>query len=165
MSATEAGNHKTSAPIDMTQARVDPSWALRIPATLARRKQVLPCCRIDGHILVACDDPEDVQTLDSVERHLGQPIEAVWAEDESLEALIADVFGGSAGRQAAVRVAATRASGEEDSVAISEEFLQAAAIRQASDIHIDPCADDVRVRLRVDGMLEEYGGCRWSCTR
>ena len=32
--------------IDMSRVRVDPSWALRIPASLARRQKVIPCCRI-----------------------------------------------------------------------------------------------------------------------
>jgi len=143
-------------PIDMSQVRVDPNWALRIPATLARRKLALPCCRLNERVLVACANPDDDQTLDLIERHLECPIEAVWAEEESLEKLIAEVLGGSAGRTTAVRVAAVRGGAEEDAVAICEEFLQAAAIRQASDIHIDPCAENIRVRLRVDGKLEEY---------
>ncbi len=143
-------------PIDMSRVRLDPGWALRIPASLARRKKVIPCCELNGRVLVACVDLDDPQTLDSVERYLNHPIEAVRADEDSLERLIQEVFGGAAGRTTTVRVAANRAGGEEDAVAICDEFLQAAAIRNGSDVHIDPGADDVRVRLRVDGSLEEY---------
>ncbi len=146
----------TVAPIDMSRVRVDPGWALRIPASLARRKKVIPCCRLKDRVLVACVDPDDLATFDAVERHVDHPIEPVRADEDSLDRLIQEVFGGAAGRTAAVRVAASRAGGEEDAVAICDEFLQAAAIRNGSDIHIDPCADDVRIRLRVDGALEEY---------
>lgn len=147
---------QSSEPIDMTKVRVDPGWALRIPASLALRKSVIPCCLIGDHVLVACSDLDDLQTLDTVERHLDHPIESVLAEERSLELLIKEVFGGSSGRTVATRVASVRGGGDEDAVAICEEILQAAAIRQASDIHIDPTSDNVRIRLRVDGSLEEY---------
>ncbi len=35
-----------------------------------------------------------------------------------------------------------------------ERVLRAAAARGASDVHLDPCPDGVRVRFRVDGVLE-----------
>ena len=143
-------------PIDMSAVRVDPSWALRIPGSLARRKLVLPCCKIKDRVLVACVDPDDPNALDTVERHLDHPIEPVVAEEESLEALIFEVFGGASGRNATVRIVSARDGADEDAVAICDEILQAAAIRDASDIHVDPNGEDVRVRLRVDGALEEF---------
>ncbi|MAI35863.1 MAG: GspE/PulE family protein [Rubripirellula sp.] len=155
MSATieEASRSK---PLDMSFVRIDPNWALRIPVTLARRKKVLPCCQLGDRVLVACVDCNDVATLDTVERQLGNSIEPVLAEEESLEAAIRDTFGGQVARTGAIRVASDRGNGDEDAVQICEEILQAAALRGASDIHIDPLAQRVRVRLRVDGQLEEY---------
>lgn len=150
-------NEQPQQPLDMTTVRVDPSWALRIPPSLAVRRKVIPCCRIDGRVIVACLDPNDQQTLDNVERHVKHPIETVVAEEASLDALIRNVFGGAAGRAPATRVAAARATaGEDDIVILCDELLQAAAIRDASDIHIDPNPENVRVRLRVDGVLEDY---------
>ena len=105
---------------------------------------------------MACVDPEDAAALASVERHVNHEIETVQADEESLEALIQEVFGGAAARTMGVRVPASQTGGEDDAVAICDEFLQAAAIRSGSDVHIDPGVDDVRVRLRVDGALEEY---------
>jgi type II secretory ATPase GspE/PulE/Tfp pilus assembly ATPase PilB-like protein len=146
----------TAARIDMSAVRIDPSWALRIPVSLARRKKVLPCCQIDDRVLVACADRTDIATLDTVERHLEHPIEPILAEAKSLEAVIRETFGGAATQTGTVRVAAGRRDGDEDAVQICEEILQAAALREASDIHIDPLSQHVRVRLRVDGQLEDY---------
>jgi type II secretory ATPase GspE/PulE/Tfp pilus assembly ATPase PilB-like protein len=140
----------------MSTVRVDPSWALRIPDSLARRKKVIPCCLIDGRVLVACVELDDPNTLDAVERHLQHPIEPLLADEQSLEALIFEVFGGAVGRNTAVRVAAVRDGANDDAVAICDEALQAAMLRNASDIHIDPNDDNIRIRLRVDGTLEEY---------
>ena len=86
------------SPIDMSNVRVDPNWALRIPSSLAIRKRVIPCCRINERVLVACSDPHDSQTLDQVERHMECPIDVVVADEESLDDLIRSVFGGSAAR-------------------------------------------------------------------
>ena len=141
-------------PINMADVLVDPAWALQIPASLARRKKVIPCCQIDGEVLVACADPNDPQTIASLERHLDHAIELVLADEDSLDELIANVFGGAAGRTASVRVAAQR--GDDNAVGICDEIMQAASIRGASDVHIDPCAEDTRIRLRVDGRLEEF---------
>jgi len=146
----------TTGPIDMSQVRVDPGWALRIPVSLALRKKVIPCCRIGDKVLVACADPDDSAALDSVERYLDHAVEAVLADEDSLDDLIHQVFGGTAARTASVRIAVHRGGGEDDAVAMCDELLQATAIRGGSDIHIDPGPDDVRVRLRVDGSLEEY---------
>ena len=44
----------------------------------------------------------------------------------------------------------------EDAVELGSELLRAAIIRQASDIHIEPGKDGVRVRFRVDGELGTY---------
>ena len=145
-----------ATPLDMSEVRIDPGWALRIPVSLARRKNVLPCCRIGDRVLVACADPGDVATLDTVERHLEHSIESVQADEDSLEAVIRDTFGGTATHTGTIRVAAGRGDGDEDAVQICEEILQAAALRDASDIHIDPMSQQVRVRLRVDGQLEDY---------
>lgn len=38
---------------------------------------------------------------------------------------------------------------------LAETLLQQALARRASDMHIEPCNDAVRIRIRVDGLLEE----------
>lgn len=42
-----------------------------------------------------------------------------------------------------------------DSVRLVDRILRAGLLSHASDIHLDPSADSVRVRFRVDGMLED----------
>lgn len=153
---TAADEPSRLTPLDMSSVRIDPAWALRIPVSLARRKKVLPCCRLGEHVLVACIDCNDLVTLDAVERHLDHPIEPILADQTSLERVIRDTFGGQVARTGTVRVAAGRGEGDEDAVQICDEILQAAALREASDIHVDPLAERVRVRLRVDGQLEDY---------
>ena len=142
-------------PIDMNVVRVDPYWAFKVPASLARRHTVLPCCKIKDEVLVACVDQDDTQAIAKIEQYIDNSLKFFIAEETSLEAKIKDTFGGTVGRTGSIRVAAMPGA-DDDTVAICDEILQAAALRQASDIHIDPEDEEIRVRMRVDGVLEEY---------
>ena len=42
-----------------------------------------------------------------------------------------------------------------DSVQLADRILRAGLLLHASDVHLDPAADSVRVRFRIDGVLEE----------
>ena len=149
--------------IDLDDVRIDPAWALLVPASLALRRLVLPLCKLDEHVQVACLDAEDHAALEAVERYVKQPIAPVVVEEGSLRRALARILGvggGAAGnlsvRSRAVDARAATDADAEGSVAICDELLQAAFLRGASDIHIDPAERHVRVRFRVDGLLEEY---------
>lgn len=133
--------------LDMDLVRIDPVWARSVPASLATRRQVLPFALVEDRVQVACLDPADEAALQAVARHIDRPLQAHAAEPDSLRRAILKVYGDS-----------SRTGGEraDDPVALCDELLYAAWLRQASDIHIDPGHDGVRVRLRVDGRLEEY---------
>lgn len=148
-------------PIDLSQVRIDPKWALRLPASLALRKRLLPLALLDGRLHVACVDPSDTATLSSLSRFFEHEIQPVPADPESLRKALNRIFGGMSlpgsaetsllrGRSRDARVT------EDDAVAICDELLQAALLRGASDIHLDPSERIVRVRFRVDGVLETY---------
>jgi type IV pilus assembly protein PilB len=131
--------------LDMNHVRIDPVWALRVPAALAVRRQVMPFSCVDGRVQVACANSSDAASVKSLERHFELPLDAVPVEPESLRRALRRVYGDP-----------SAAGDPENPVALCQEILYAAYIRQASDIHIDPDSEGARVRLRVDGELEEY---------
>jgi type IV pilus assembly protein PilB len=162
MSAT---NREDTPPVvlDMDEIRIDPAWALKIPAPLAVRRQVLPFAFVDGKVYVACLDTRDRSVLEAVERSLRLPICPQEAEPASLRRALERVFGsGSSATQATGPARARSDAGapadadSEGAVALCDELLHAAIMRQASDIHIDPGEKQVQIRLRVDGVLERY---------
>lgn len=139
--------------VDLDQVRIDPAWALRIPVSLAVRRRVLPFALLKKHVHVACADTPDAASLEAIERFTGYPPVLVRVDGEALTRALARVYGDARGRG----VATTREATEgDDAIALADELLRAAIMRQASDIHIDPAREDIRVRLRVDGVLEEY---------
>jgi general secretion pathway protein E len=159
LSQTESGR------LDMDAVRIDPAWALRVPATLAVRRQVLPFVLIDDVVHVACRDERDHAALQAVERFVGHAVRPVLADPESLKRALNRLFGNAQaarGNEAApmrTRVGNPRAAADPDSrdaVALCDELMYAAIVRQASDIHVNPSRDAVHVRFRVDGVLERY---------
>jgi type IV pilus assembly protein PilB len=145
--------------LDLDEVRIDPACAMRVPAPLALRRQVLPFAVVGGQVYVACLDPGDRATLDAVQRCLRMPVCAQLAEPASLKRALGRVFGAGGGlaTAAAGRPRTDGAEGDgEDAVTLCDELLHAAVVRQASDLHIDPEEKHVQVRLRVDGTLERY---------
>ncbi|MEI6341077.1 MAG: GspE/PulE family protein [Verrucomicrobiota bacterium] len=146
-------------PLRMDEVRVDPSVALRIPSAVAVRREMLPFLSWQGRVHVACADVSDVTGLALVQRNFDQALEPVPAEPESLRRVVASIHGNGRGSPQGVgRLGAKDPNeGAEASAAagLSEELVREALLRQASDLHVDPGPGDVRVRVRVDGVLEE----------
>jgi len=146
--------------LDMDAVRIDPAWAMRVPASLAMRRQVLAFASVGGQVYVACLDAADQGTLEAVERHVRSPICPQQAEPASLRRALNRVFGNNTGAAAATPRArpgdaSSAADGDgEGALATCDELMHTAIVRQASDIHIDPDEKEMHVRLRVDGQLE-----------
>ena len=148
----------TSELLDMDRVRIDPAWALRVPAVLALRRLVLPFAFFEGSVHVACADPADATAFEAIERFTGQKARPVPAEKASLQRALNRIFGDAPrnGTKSSTGISTRATEIGEDAVSLSEDILRAAIIRQASDIHIEPGRDNVRVRFRVDGQLEDY---------
>jgi len=147
----------TPPTVDLDLVKIDPAWALRIPVSLASRRQVMPLAVLDGHVYVACVDPSDTESMEAIQRYTGQQTVPVVVAREALRRAIARVYGDDRKRvsQPVLRADLTALTAD-DAVALTDEIILAAILRQASDIHLDPERDYLRVRLRVDGILEEY---------
>ncbi|WP_051149892.1 ATPase, T2SS/T4P/T4SS family [Methylohalobius crimeensis] len=143
----------------LDDVRIDPECVLQIPATLAMRKRVLPFVRLDGVVHVACVDPGQRATLRVLERMTKTPVCAWRTDRTTLERAVRQVFGD--GRDRVGLLDGSRSQNalqglDADAVDLSDEILYAAYLKQASDVHIDPGRNGVRVRFRVDGHLETH---------
>ncbi len=144
--------------LDLDHVKIDPAWALRIPPNLAVRRQLLAFVSLDDAVYIACADPGDTAALQAVERYVDKIVRPVRATPDSLKRALSRIYGDNpaaapSGKRAG---AGTDVADEADPVALCDELLHAAYLRQASDIHIDPGRDGVRIRFRVDGVLEDF---------
>lgn len=141
----------------------------RLSETYARRFRALVLSENNGTLLVGMADPTDIFGFDELSRILQRPLSlAVVRESELLEALdmlyrrtseiasLAEKLGVELGDQA-TDLGFLEVAGAEDApvVKLLQSIFEDAVQVLASDIHIEPDEKVLRIRQRVDGVLQE----------
>ena len=167
---------------DLGETRIDPALLLLIPEPLAKRHLAVPLETRNKKLVVAMDDPLDYESINDLRFHAGMAIDPVIATrraileaieqnyrlDASVEKIVeasAKDFGAASiqvvsSLEDANLVHAEVRSLEEKSrlapvIQLANLILSKAIKLRASDIHIEPTANDFRVRYRIDGLLKE----------
>ena len=157
------------ASVDLADFHLDQKLAQRLPEMTARRLRALVLAdQVDGY-LVGMADPTDLMAEDELERQLGRPVHpAIVRERDLLRALdrvylrhaqiagLAEELGQEIAESSADEVDWNDADDSDALVSRLINSLLEEAIRAgASDIHIEPGEDVLRIRFRVDGVLRE----------
>ncbi len=157
--------------IDLETYMIDLELAVKIPEAMARRRSVLLIGQEDGQFVVAVSDPTDVYAQDDLRSVLGRNFKMVLSSKSQLNTWIDRSYthGGSAD-VAAQRAAVDVVGGEErekteiEIATVSEDapvvryvnlLIVQALNDRASDIHIEPTHDSLRIRYRIDGVLHD----------
>jgi len=142
----------------------EPLHAALLSARFLRHARALPLAEADGHLLVAVADPLDrftpaaiaAATGLAVTLLVGVPIEL----DAALDRLYSDApaaeapeGGGEPSEDDAERL--KDLASEAPVIRMVNNIIARAVETQASDIHIEPFEDRLRVRYRYDGVLHE----------
>jgi general secretion pathway protein E len=145
----------------------DPELLVLIPESMARRFKAIPLAMAGDALQVAMANPSDIFALEALglqSRHRIEPIAA--SEREVLDAVDMNYRGGFVDIQDQLsRIPSYSADMDEQSlIEAAEDTPVASALRliideaakaRASDIHLEPQEDRLRVRYRVDGTLQE----------
>ncbi len=159
--------------VDLTQAEVDLSLLAEFPPKLIHRHSIFPIRREGGAIVVATSDPFDLYALDEAAAATGEAIRPVLAADSEITKLVkshlgvgSETIGGLlAQRQEEGGVEVLdelELDGSEDSqmaqeasvVRLVNEILVEAVEARASDIHVEAQAAGMKIRYRIDGVLQ-----------
>ncbi|WP_207454286.1 GspE/PulE family protein [Herbiconiux sp. SYSU D00978] len=155
--------------IELADFPVDAAAVALVPGHLCRRHTVLPIATQHGHLMLATADPSDVFALDDVRAASRMTVRAVVAERSDLLAAIdrynradgeLDELSSALQEESNAVVPATQAPVEalDDDAPIVRfvNLLISQAIQDhASDIHIEPGENALRVRYRIDGVLHD----------
>ncbi len=166
--------------LHLTPELVDRSVARELGEDRSRALQIIAVNRIAGVVTVAMEDPSEVYHVDAISLQLKAPVLAVHSEPETIARCLDVVFTDGEANRADVDplgalLAADTGSGssvdlepprEQEASASAEEIqgpvmhmvravLEEAYGKGASDIHLEPRASGLQVRLRVDGVLVE----------
>jgi type IV pilus assembly protein PilB len=153
--------------IDLTAFQVDMAAAGLISVAAARRYDAVPVAyRGERMLLVAMADPANVVAMDDIAIMTGLEIRPAVASREDLQALVArlgrmedvvpDMVDGPEHEFAQAEVVDLReAVDDAPIIKLANQIIAQAVEQGASDIHMEPETDSMRVRLRIDGVLIE----------
>jgi len=153
--------------IDLGEYQVDMGAANLLTVSAARRYHAVPVGYHDTEtLLLAMSDPANVLALDDIQMMTGLNCRVAVAADEDVEDLItrlnrldeavSDAVEEEEEEEGAAEVTDLRESADDAPVIkLVYSVLGQAVTEGASDIHFEPEEADMRVRFRIDGVLEE----------
>ena len=156
--------------VDLTHFKLNNDLILGLPESHARRYRALILSEQPDGYLIGMADPLDLLVIDELQRHLKRPVHPAFVKEDDLLSALDRVYR----RQEQIATIATELEGELEetdfdleALATSSDTAEAPVVRllqsifedavqvRASDIHIEPDEHVLRVRLRIDGELQE----------
>ena len=147
---------------------VDPLALKVLPEKVARHHGVFPLLKVEGELVVATASAKDLAALDDLRFASGCRIKLVAALEEEVQAALDRYYSEDAWDRSLPEPAdavvievdypdrdVRDEEAERSAVTVVERMIARAVSEGASDIHIDPAATTLRIRIRVDGGLHE----------
>src|SRR5579862_6218758 len=164
--------------INLKYYEVDPTVIKLIPQDTAVRYQIVPLSRVGSTLTIAMIDPTNVFAMDDIKFMTGFNVEPVVASESAISEAINKFYGEVESVEELTKV--MKDLGAEDSgdleLAAEEQEMDLASLeraaeeapiiklvnllmtdavkRGASDIHVEPYERELRIRFRIDGMLQ-----------
>jgi len=167
--------------VDLETFPVEEEVVKLVGQEICRRYKAIPISRPNGKVVVAMKDPNDIYAIDPLRLIIGADIEPVLADEEDILSAISRHYQDDGSAHLAVQDAlrdldgdglelatASDTAGDEMSVEQLREMVDEAPVVRlanviltqavkdgASDVHVEPTRGGVRIRYRIDGILQE----------
>ena len=159
--------------IEIKACKLDKEILKLVPEAMVNKYKAVPICYDDMNpnvLKVAMADPMDLDAIDDIVIATNTQVEPLLALEDDIIEVIGKHYGDSQAREAAELFRKEMElkgvyDTEEDAinedienspvVLIVKQILEGGVRQRASDIHIEPLENSVRVRYRIDGALRE----------
>jgi type IV pilus assembly protein PilB len=151
--------------VDLSVFSVDMAATQLVASQVAKRNEALPIAMVGEHaLLVAMADPANVHAVDDIAILTGYQIRVAVTTHEDIANVLArlgsvsGVVQGSAEDRGGVEAAVVELHETADDapvVRLVHQIVGQAIEQGASDLHLTPDAEELRVRFRVDGVLRD----------
>lgn len=157
--------------VNLQNIQVEPKYLELLPRDIAERFMAVPIGEVQNRLALAMIDTNNVQAVDYLASKIGRPLKVYMASDESIRAVLEQYKTDFSSVDAAVSAVqsenqreARRRAAEGDIETIVQDspisralnkILEYAARNRASDVHIEPLENSLRIRCRIDGVLRE----------
>ncbi len=156
------------SPINARRCLVDERTFAKLDRDFCKKHRVLPMGLIGGSIVVVVSNPFNLQLINLIQQETGLKVSALLALERDIEAALADKddhrqavgFGDvveALGMDYDADEEVDSDLGDEDSapiIQLANRIIEEAFYSGASDVHIEPFEKETRVRIRVDGVLQ-----------
>ncbi len=153
----------------VNRSLIDPEVVKLVPEVLAKKYMVFPVKLQNGVLVLAMSDPLNIYAVDEVKLATGMEVQPAIAAEEEIRLAIEIHYGKRSAEKAAEDfereyriegpIVPERDLMEQLSnapvVRLVNSIIEQATVSRASDIHIEPGCSRMRVRLRIDGKLQE----------
>ena len=175
--AFSMGRCLNTPPVNLGKLSIPEEIMSIIPRDMAKANKLVPIARLNGKLFVAMADPTNVLAVDDLKRRVQLEIVPMIATERAVSDALAGVHGGANMSQVLKQVAEEAAQSAEsvevetakreeidlDRLATDSEdapvikivnlILAQAVKEKASDIHIEPFQNSLKLRYRIDGEL------------
>ncbi len=172
--ALAAANEFGAPLVDINCFDIDPDVTTLLKEEMIQKHHALPLFKRGSRLFIALSDPTNLQALDEIKFAVGMATEAILVEEDKLAKVIVkaldDADGGLVDLDAddfddldGLEVADEGGNQKDDDSDVDDapvvrfinKLLLDAIKKGASDLHFEPYEKYYRVRLRIDGVLEE----------
>jgi type IV pilus assembly protein PilB len=166
--------HSGLKSVTLTDMTIPPAIIEMVPESVARENVVIPLMEENGLLQIVISDPSDYEIIEKLKFILNKDIQPVLApkdqiveainrhygqsETESVDSVIAEFTDTQIDFTETESSATNHAAADESDspvIKLCNLIISEAITLRASDIHIEPFEDRVRVRYRIDGVLVE----------
>ncbi|MHC4213251.1 MAG: GspE/PulE family protein [Planctomycetota bacterium] len=166
--------------VNLDKAKIPPDSLKLIPEDMMKRHNILPLGMNNGRMRLIISDPTDLDTMDAVRFRLNTELDCLLANPSKIRSYIDESMSSSrredddrlkgsidataaelaeAGHELQAAALQAKASNDMDGegpiIKLVNLIIDNAYYMRASDIHIEPMGDRVRIRYRVDGVCLE----------
>lgn len=160
--------------VELARVQINPEITKTVPKEIAEKHRLFPLVQNNGVLTVAVAEPLDLYALDNLRFMLGAELRCVLSSKDAIERAIARYYSGAgpavgeeyqkfqeseeatdAAELQAMGVEAGEGNEDAPVVRLVHMLLKEAVRARASDIHVEPMADRVRIRYRIDGVCKE----------
>ncbi|MBC7661700.1 MAG: Flp pilus assembly complex ATPase component TadA [Chitinophagaceae bacterium] len=142
-----------------------------IPEALAKQARAIPIDRVGNNIIVAVENPHDLNTVNLLQLKTGFLLKTVLSSEDKITSALSRYYPSaqsidinkfnkttavvSKTRPQEHRLVIDDVSAGDDAPALIDTVMRACLSMGASDIHVEPYESYMRIRLRIDGVLQE----------
>ena len=163
--------------VDLTKEMIPTELAQVVPKNIAKQYNVVPVRVVRDELYLAMQDPLNFYAIEEVRKAVHKRVVPMVATASAVERAIQLLYGNEGAAKAIEEMRREAAAKGDTATAVEAAFaankigedaansaptirlvnsvIERAVNERASDIHVEPCEKDLKIRMRIDGVLHE----------